>query len=214
MQPSTGALRQQFWRVYLRNYDIDESGTFSHLEIFSMLDSLGSTLSRETISSFFTRFGKTDDQELTMDEVVLSLEQEVTKPAKEKKLVDDSSNSDSTPVTPGIVPASLHFTSPEEGAQAKEGQTDVSSNMQPLQPGTEVVTNAEQGTIVKAPAQGSATPSLDPLEDDSDSSANKVERVVNIKECPLCHKRRMHSKAELGALASFSLLAPHADPSS
>lgn len=35
------ALRQQFWRCYLRQYDIDESGAFSHLEIFSMLDSLG-----------------------------------------------------------------------------------------------------------------------------------------------------------------------------
>lgn len=34
------ALRQQFWRKYLRQYDIDESGAFSHLELFSALDSL------------------------------------------------------------------------------------------------------------------------------------------------------------------------------
>lgn len=56
------ALRQQFWRFYLKQYDIDESGSFSNLEVFSALDSLNSTLTKETITSFFSRFGKTDDQ--------------------------------------------------------------------------------------------------------------------------------------------------------
>jgi len=183
-----GALRQQFWRVYLRNYDIDESGSFSHIEIFSMLDSLGSTLSKETISSFFTRFNKSENEELSMDEVVLCLEAEVTKPKEEKRLVHDSSASanDSTPGTPGIAPGSLSFTAPDE---AKPEQTDVSSNMQPIQPGEEVVTNTEQGTAVKAPQQGTATPSngqgsLDPLADDSDSSGEKVERGKSLVAGP------------------------------
>lgn len=56
------ALRQQFFEIYLKQYDIDDSGSFSHLEIFSMLDSLGSTLTKETIATFFTRFGKSVDQ--------------------------------------------------------------------------------------------------------------------------------------------------------
>lgn len=148
-----------------------------------MLDSLGSTLSKETISSFFTRFNKSENEELTMDEVVLCLEAEVTKPKEEKRLVHDSSTStnNSAPGTPGIAPGSLSFTTPSEGAQANPDQTDVSSNMQPIQPGSEVVTNNEQGTVVKAPQQGTAPPSngqgsLDPLADDSDSSGEKVER--------------------------------------
>lgn len=165
--------------MYLRNYDIDESGTFSHIEIFSMLDSLGSTLSKETISSFFTRFNKSENEELTMDEVVLCLEAEVTKPKEEKRLVHESSTS--APSTPGVASGSLSFTSPNEAAQAQATaeQTDVSSTMQPVQPGTEIVTNSEQGTVVKAPEQGAAPPSqgsLDPLTDDSDSSGEKVER--------------------------------------
>lgn len=56
------ALRQQFWRCYLPQYDIDESGSFSQLEIVSALDSLNSTLATETIQSFFSRFNKTADE--------------------------------------------------------------------------------------------------------------------------------------------------------
>ncbi|KAH9847524.1 hypothetical protein C2E23DRAFT_943035 [Lenzites betulinus] len=47
------ALRQKFWRVYLKQYDTDDNGTISHLELTSMLDSLGSTLSHETVDSFW-----------------------------------------------------------------------------------------------------------------------------------------------------------------
>ena len=56
------ALRQQFWRVFLRIYDIDEDGSFSDLELQAALDSLGSTLSKSTVAEFFTRFGKTVDE--------------------------------------------------------------------------------------------------------------------------------------------------------
>ncbi|KAF7974470.1 hypothetical protein HWV62_12116 [Athelia sp. TMB] len=66
------ALRRQFWRQYLKQYDTGDTGLLSLLELASMLDSLGSTLSAETISSFFTRNGKrpTED-ELTIDEAVV-----------------------------------------------------------------------------------------------------------------------------------------------
>lgn len=52
------ALRQRFWRQYLTRYDTDDTNTMSHLELTSMLDSLGSTITRSTVSAFFTRFGK------------------------------------------------------------------------------------------------------------------------------------------------------------
>ena len=64
-------LRQQFWARYLMQYDTDETNTISHVEITSMLDSLGSTLSRSTIDSFFTRHGKAPStSELTIEEAV------------------------------------------------------------------------------------------------------------------------------------------------
>ncbi|EMD32495.1 hypothetical protein CERSUDRAFT_26356, partial [Gelatoporia subvermispora B] len=52
------ALRQQFWRKYIKQSDTDDTGMVSHIDLISMLDSLGSTLSRETVDSLFTRFHK------------------------------------------------------------------------------------------------------------------------------------------------------------
>ncbi len=48
----------RFWRQYLKQYDTDDTSALSHIELTSMLDSLGSTLTRTTVSSFFTRYGK------------------------------------------------------------------------------------------------------------------------------------------------------------
>jgi phosphatidylserine decarboxylase len=165
----------------LRNYDIDESGSFSHLELFSMLDSLGSTLSKETISTFFTRFGKTTDQELTTDEVVLCLEQEVSKPREEKRRVDESTDSGSvTPALSGTPDAAAtSFVAPQPADPVAAPQTDVSSNMETLKPGTEILTNAEHGTVVTVPdsvAISSRQGSLDPPSDDSIGSESTVER--------------------------------------
>jgi phosphatidylserine decarboxylase len=50
------ALRQQFWRAMLKQYDTDESGRISKVELTTMLDTLGSTLKESTIDSFFKRF--------------------------------------------------------------------------------------------------------------------------------------------------------------
>ncbi|KAG8879321.1 hypothetical protein FRB98_005717 [Tulasnella sp. 332] len=82
------ALRQRFWRQYLKQYDTDNSGLISHIEISSMLDTLGSTLSRETIDSFFTRFDQNPREgEITFDQAVQCLEDAVTMPRAQRKKV-------------------------------------------------------------------------------------------------------------------------------
>lgn len=123
------ALRQQFWRVFLRIYDIDEDGSFSDLELQAALDSLGSTLSKSTVAEFFTRFGKTVDevsfllilaplftacvphtgtdavriQKLTIDEVVACLESETRKPVEERRPLTESGLD--TPTIPSASPS-------------------------------------------------------------------------------------------------------------
>ncbi|KAJ7691093.1 hypothetical protein B0H14DRAFT_3532064 [Mycena olivaceomarginata] len=62
-------LRQRFWPQYLKQYDTDDTATISHVEITSMLDSLGSTLT-----------GRCDD--LTVEEAFRCLEMEVLCPQK------------------------------------------------------------------------------------------------------------------------------------
>ena len=88
------ALRQQFWRAMLKQYDTDESGRISKVELSTMLDTLGSTLRDSTIDSFFQRFkhrigtgsGSEDEMyDLTLDEAVLCLEDQLD--AKSSKSV-------------------------------------------------------------------------------------------------------------------------------
>lgn len=89
------ALRQQFWRYYIKQYDTDDSATVSHLELTSMLDSLGSTLTRTTINSFFTRYGKDPQtEEIDVDQAILALEAELKKPDAEKRRIDNPAEAD------------------------------------------------------------------------------------------------------------------------
>ncbi|KJA25211.1 hypothetical protein HYPSUDRAFT_214202 [Hypholoma sublateritium FD-334 SS-4] len=97
------ALRQRFWMQYLKQYDTDDTAALSHIELTSMLDSLGSTLTRSTISSFFMRYGKDPHRdELTFDEAVACLEETLGRPDSEKKRLDadDGTPDPSISVTP------------------------------------------------------------------------------------------------------------------
>ncbi|KAF9076011.1 phosphatidylserine decarboxylase-domain-containing protein [Rhodocollybia butyracea] len=100
------ALRQRFWLQYLKQYDTDDTGMISHLELTSMLDSLGSTLSNTTTNSFFTRFNKDPRQEeLTMAEAIQCLETELGRPEREKKRLgsDDAGYESSVSATPVLM---------------------------------------------------------------------------------------------------------------
>jgi phosphatidylserine decarboxylase len=146
--------------------------------------------------------------------VVLCLEQEVRKPKEQRKRVDPHEQdqeqeqdedqdhdagdpvSDSMLAMPGIDEMTVE---PIESADSKEGLTDKSSNMKPI-------TSNETKTR-KSPVRQLSTATSE------DSDAEKVERLVNIKECPLCHKPRMNSKAELDIITHMGICSstdPHA----
>ncbi|BGP50687.1 phosphatidylserine decarboxylase [Rhodotorula kratochvilovae] len=207
------ALRQQFWRVYAANYDLDANGTLSQVELFSMLDSLGSTLTKDTLDSFFTRHGKTVDDELTVEEVVICLEEEVRKPKEQRHHVDTSADTGmNTPAGPGAGAGAGDFAEEQSLEPSEyEGGTDLSSDMKTVPPGTEVVTDAEKGTVVTAPQpHGAAKPpsrtdSIEPSSDEGNGS--DIERIVNIKECPLCRKPRLNKKGEVSIITHLGVCA-------
>jgi phosphatidylserine decarboxylase len=85
------ALRQQFWRAMLKQYDADESGKIDKVELITMLDTLGSTLHNSTIDRFFVRWREEnirtgmidrhakegEGKVLTMDQAVICLEEQL-----------------------------------------------------------------------------------------------------------------------------------------
>jgi len=68
---------------------MDDTNTFSNLELTSTLDPLGFPLTRSTITSFFTRCGKKPhEDEIGIEQVVMCLEAELGKPDGKKKRLD------------------------------------------------------------------------------------------------------------------------------
>ncbi|KAG8698758.1 hypothetical protein FRC08_005729 [Ceratobasidium sp. 394] len=204
------ALRQRFWRQYLQQYDADNTGLISHIELTSMLDSLGSTLSHRTLDGFFARFNKDpESEELTFDEAIQCLEEEIVKPREERRkvTVDDAGGSGPgtgthTPAVPSpnaapITLGGLDFSGPP--ARPKQGEEV---------PAVDAAQRAEpnQVPIPGYPSMPLNTNSSDD-EDDSGSSGSEVERVINIKTCPLCHRPRLKGKAEADIVTHLAVCA-------
>lgn len=168
------ALRHQFWRSLLRNYDADDSGSISHIELTTMLDSLGSTLSDETIIEFFTKHGQTTDGEkdaqLTFDQAIACLEEQIGRAESDKKR--SSSGNESKSPTGATTPTAT---------------------------ASEVLAPPQLNT-----SENSDIPASEMLEDDSDDG---VERVITVKECPLCHKPRLNKKAEVDIVTHLAICA-------
>ena len=87
------ALRQQFWRAMLRQYDADDSGRVSRIELTTMLDTLGSTLKESTIDSFFRRYAHENEisgeEDLTFSQAVICLEEALERTSHTKKSLAD-----------------------------------------------------------------------------------------------------------------------------
>ncbi|EPQ52482.1 hypothetical protein GLOTRDRAFT_140216 [Gloeophyllum trabeum ATCC 11539] len=244
------ALRQRFWRQYLKQYDTDDTGALSHVEITSMLDSLGSTLSAETVSSFFTRHGKKPhEDELTIAETVQCLEEELCRPASEKKRItsdsDVLSTDTSAPVTPAVAGdnapgtaldmSKMNFSGPpmappQEAYSQPEEEPIKKPSLPPAYP-TERTQQPLQDLAVglpghparvvppsyPGPVHSNSSSSISDTEDysgsastspsDQSPSAGSLERVINVKNCPLCHRPRMNSKAEMDIVTHLAVCA-------
>ncbi|KAI0067215.1 hypothetical protein BV25DRAFT_1819523 [Artomyces pyxidatus] len=280
------ALRQHLWFQFLKQYDSDDTGTVSHLELSSLLDSLGSTLSSETVSGFFTRFGKNPqtDEELTYAEAIQCLEAEICRPNSEKKRIDPKENesrdglgmgtsASATPNpqasganTPAIGLESLDFAGPalnipEPSAQnvpprhkpaavtpypTEPMQTRIAEDIgleHRDEEGKEIgrlpdyekraesvlahpFRHGHANPIPPTPPLQSKTPptptpnhgSQQPSSSSSDaedsgsggsgsSSDEAFERVINVKNCPLCHRPRLNSKAEKDIVTHMAVCA-------
>ncbi|KAI9886952.1 MAG: hypothetical protein M1823_001244 [Watsoniomyces obsoletus] len=173
------ALRQQFWRAMLKQYDVDESGRISKVELTTMLDTLGSTLKESTIDSFFRRFaddnGSADPNnvELTFDQAVICLEDQLQK-ASQKKSVGETIRHH----LPHVLVDGSH-----DGVETKPVGSDPVAPTEPL---------------------GAPDADMDELTDERGE-----EHVVEIQECPICHQPRLRKKTDADIITHIATCASH-----
>jgi phosphatidylserine decarboxylase len=225
-----------------------------------MLDSLGSTLSSSTISKFFTRYGrKAHEDELSFNETILCLEEELNRPEDQKRRLDEDtgdSSADATPVlqfadrTGNILqldqldfsgPANVHQSEGSGAIKTEPMQLplhhvaaspssptapefsssdDAEEDVFPVSPSTlnPVASQTKKGGAFKRKGKGvrvrvgrkrksDVSPSTLSASDDSRNNEDSVERVINVKSCPLCHRPRMNSKAEMDIMTHIAVCA-------
>ncbi|KAM4066003.1 phosphatidylserine decarboxylase [Hirsutella rhossiliensis] len=182
------ALRQQFWRAMLRQYDTDESGEISRIELTTMLDTLGSTLRESTIDSFFHRFPhKAADNEeswdLTMDEAVICLEDQLQVKSKPAASAAEKLKS--------LVPDMKHL-----GLGKPAAGSDMSGTSTPQISIESHQSNATAETNTPAEPEG-----------DEDLGDDREEHVVEIRECPICHQPRLNKRSDSDIITHIATCA-------
>ncbi|KAJ5054224.1 uncharacterized protein L3040_000505 [Drepanopeziza brunnea f. sp. 'multigermtubi'] len=204
------ALRQQFWRAMLRQYDTDESGCISKVELTTMLDTLGSTLKESTIDGFFKRFSHaaTSDAEaeaeISFDEAVICLEDQLiekSKPTmgdKMRSLIPDSAAVKSHIPTQlggasGHTPASSSVSgtgssTPANTEYAAANPSQLSVEVQSVE---ELATRGEEGDYL----------------DRDDLNDKGEEHVVEIRECPICHQPRLNKRSDADIVTHIATCA-------
>jgi phosphatidylserine decarboxylase len=188
------ALRQQFWRLMLRQYDADESGRISKIELTTMLDTLGSTLKESTIDDFFTRFASenqfSDTADLTFDQAVICLEDTLQK--LQKKTLGDI-RYDIRQLTPAILSAGRQEDEPSSSDEITDSYRSDA--------------NFDETAIQTPSDEEQPTGSDEYLEPDGLFDERGEEHVIEIRECPLCHQPRLGKRSDADIIMHLATCA-------
>lgn len=173
------ALRQQFWRAMLKQYDADDSGLIDKVELTTMLDNLGSTLHESTIDGFFTRFAAQNKNEelLTFDQVIMCLE-DMLQSTEERDAKKHSWKK--------LVPSGPNFAGSTSESAPSSGS------------GTPMNEHASSTSIPTIPVHhlGEKGEEGDTIVPDELGDERGEEHVVEIRECPICHQPRLNKKSD------------------
>jgi len=193
------ALRQQFWRLMLKQYDADDSGRIDKVEMTTMLDTLGSTLKESTIDSFFHRFGAENEPcetaDLTFDQAVICLEDTLRILQKRNAVIPP------LPGRPGLAPSSVGSRESEEPSSSSdevafEASTVLPSNTDPHDTAVPTISSDEQ------PSSNDEELRPDDLADERGE-----EHVVEIRECPMCHQPRLGKRSDADIITHIATCA-------
>ena len=186
------ALRQQFWRLMLKQYDADDSGCLDKVELTTMLDTLGSTLKESTIDGFFERFKAenkaTDPMVLTADQAVICLE-------------DTLQALQSNPTTALKALSKIASAGAESDIQPSDDELTVET-------ASSLPTNLDpQTTMIPTISGGESGPSETELCPDDLGDERGEEHIIEIRECPLCHQPRLAKRSDADIITHIATCA-------
>jgi phosphatidylserine decarboxylase len=190
------ALRQQFWRAMLKQYDADDSGRIDKVELTTMLDTLGSTLHESTIDGFFQRFNQDIPSEmpsLDFGQAVICLEDQLQQTATSKRrwLMPGLSTASSSTLDAGTPSGSVTPSVIESGVQ-----TPLNARSQ-----ISLIPAVEPPNLGKEGEEGGGGEQNDLADDRGE------EHVIEIRECPICHQPRLNKKSDADIITHVATCA-------
>lgn len=203
------ALRQQFWRLMLKQYDADDSGRIDKVELTAMLDTLGSTLKESTIDSFFQRFGEKNPTneiiDMSFDEAVICLEdtlQALQKKALQKQALQKK-GATSAPRRPALTQSPVGSQESEEPSSSGDELASENNAFRQRK------ANPRSTAVPTASSDDQEQPSSndDELRPDDLTDSRGEEHVVEIRECPLCHQPRMAKRSDADIITHIATCA-------
>ncbi|KAG9071245.1 hypothetical protein KI688_008791 [Linnemannia hyalina] len=191
-------LRRRFWLGLARAYDtadnVNGGSQFSKVQIQTMLEGLGSTLSGKTIDSFFENVNKDPDmQELTFDELFEQLEQQV-------KLDDGGYGQEVSPRKKFFGRSRASINSLAELKIAADQQAEEKE-----------IKEAFEESVKLAHSQvepGSSPQALDiiePTDADFDTPSSDGEHLIRISTCPICRDPSLGTKLETDIITHIAV---------
>jgi len=191
------ALRQQFWRAMLKQYDADESARVSKVELSTMLDTLGSTLKESTIDAWFQRFAQENApaDDLTFDQAVICLEEQLQH-SQQKSWSD---------AVKGLMSNGQGSIAQHRGRR-DEG-TDTSATPDDSEPSKNIKPDSSAVPTIKPDHLGDKGEQGDVLEKDDLTEDSGEEHVIEIRECPLCHQPRLNKRSDADIVTHIATCA-------
>ncbi|KAJ2958749.1 hypothetical protein NQZ79_g5719 [Umbelopsis isabellina] len=219
-------IRKMFWLTLTKTYDADSNGRMSHMEVQTMLESLGSTISDSTIDEFWSHFNKTEDQELEFEELIDRLEAHIvysdrrrreTKKAREPtEGVERSDTSNSLFLDPikfyqydsEMSSDNFNDNSDSEDTLNDKDQASFASSDhdEPIAEAHGVQygvhDNHEKTYDVNSDKEVKLKDD-DVMENENDN----IEKVIHVKECPICHRPNLNRKSQMDIITHIATCA-------
>lgn len=208
------ALRQQFWRGLIRLFDADDSNSMNIIEISTMLEQLGATLSPKTVEGFFSKFGKSNDEELSIDELVMCLEEQILKDTanqqrghnKHNSEIDNVANDGSVP----IINIQNDFDNRSSKTGFKQQSVDEKNDEYVIDvdgfpaPSSHAICNQIQDKDISKEKQSTEVIGQTPAEEDG---SDEDERIIRVVACPFCGQPRLDKKTEVDIVTHLATCA-------
>ncbi|OAD73186.1 hypothetical protein PHYBLDRAFT_21209 [Phycomyces blakesleeanus NRRL 1555(-)] len=172
-------MRKMFWIALAKTYDVEGSGTMSRLEVQSMLETIGSTITEATLDSFWRKHGRdptNEADELPLEDLVECFESHMLAanehPSTAAELDPSSTEKESSEDNKETDDCFLSSYSDEGGSEDDDDDEDDEDDI-----------------------------------DEDVEVIGQCEKVIRLSECPICHRSNLSKRAQMDIVAHVATCA-------